>query len=395
MKHFATVMCMAFAATALAPSVRPLAVAEETKAEMARYGAVFSRGQSPVDSDAELPRFVEVLDKCEDMWSAGKYDELCEYVDGLEQKAPAYLPARFIFAFNQGRFGLYENRVAELRRLTNQVSHILCEVNPELLPMVGLMTADAEVVADRFVALKRERKNEDPRSMVNKKDLSKLYWPLYYLEVPFLVPDQSLCETHRVAKCAKMRPRNRALKAPALAMKVGNYFAPEELYERITYCQKKEMLDDYVAEIRDVSGVEGLVGRFIDAFVRLDGYLALKLLRDNSKQGKQILKDYVLRANPPLEGEAKLDWECFSDEGKRMAVWALLQFAHDDPEVAEYLRQLPSKIDKRHYKTLEYLKMAIKHLDDGCNRHFLEKYVGGSKNAEESKTLDREPERKN
>ena len=32
------------------PSVRPLAVAAETKAEMARYGAVFSRGQSPVDS---------------------------------------------------------------------------------------------------------------------------------------------------------------------------------------------------------------------------------------------------------------------------------------------------------------------------------------------------------
>ena len=44
-------MCMAFAATALAPSVRPPAVAEETKAEMARYGAVFSRGQSPVDSN--------------------------------------------------------------------------------------------------------------------------------------------------------------------------------------------------------------------------------------------------------------------------------------------------------------------------------------------------------
>ena len=30
--------------------VHPLAVAEETKAEIARYGAVFSRGQSPIDS---------------------------------------------------------------------------------------------------------------------------------------------------------------------------------------------------------------------------------------------------------------------------------------------------------------------------------------------------------
>ena len=35
---------------AMALSVRPLAMAAETKAEMARYGAVFSRGQSPVDS---------------------------------------------------------------------------------------------------------------------------------------------------------------------------------------------------------------------------------------------------------------------------------------------------------------------------------------------------------
>ena len=35
---------------AMALSVRPLAMAADTKAEMARYGAVFSRGQSPVDS---------------------------------------------------------------------------------------------------------------------------------------------------------------------------------------------------------------------------------------------------------------------------------------------------------------------------------------------------------
>lgn len=49
MKQLATVLCLACAATALAPSVRPLAVAEETKAEMARYVAVFSRGQSPLD----------------------------------------------------------------------------------------------------------------------------------------------------------------------------------------------------------------------------------------------------------------------------------------------------------------------------------------------------------
>lgn len=61
MKHFATVMRMAFAATALAPSVRPPAVAEETKAEIARYGTVFSRGQSPVDS--EMPTDYETLNQ--------------------------------------------------------------------------------------------------------------------------------------------------------------------------------------------------------------------------------------------------------------------------------------------------------------------------------------------
>ena len=53
------VMCMAFAATALAPSVRPPAVAAETKAEMVRYGTVFSRGQSPVDSSARFSRLAD------------------------------------------------------------------------------------------------------------------------------------------------------------------------------------------------------------------------------------------------------------------------------------------------------------------------------------------------
>ena len=124
-------------------------------------------------ADAEWPRFVEALDKCEDMWSAGKYDELYEYVGEFGRKAPTYLPARFLFAFSEGRFGLYENRVAELRRLTNQVCRVLCEVNPELLSRVAMMTADAESVAARFVALNRDRKNEDPRSMASKKDLSK------------------------------------------------------------------------------------------------------------------------------------------------------------------------------------------------------------------------------
>ena len=63
-------MCMAFAATALAPSVRPLAVAAETKAEMARYGAVFSRGQSPVDYliDGTAP------DKDDKAWEAAEKD---------------------------------------------------------------------------------------------------------------------------------------------------------------------------------------------------------------------------------------------------------------------------------------------------------------------------------
>ena len=31
-----------------------------------------------------------------------------------------------------------------------------------------------------------------------------------------------------------------------------------------------------------------------------------------------------------------------------MVVWALLQFAHDNPETADYLRQLPSTVDSSH-----------------------------------------------
>ena len=174
-----------------------------------------------------------------------------------------------------------------------------------------------------------------------------------------------------------LQPRNRALKTVELEMKLGNVFAPKELYEKVTYCQKKDMLDDYVFEIASNAGVKGLVEKFGDALVKLDGYYVLEILREKGAESIPVLKNYVEREDSSLE----------ADEAKRMAVWALLQFAHDDPEVAAYLRQLPPKIDKRNWKTLEYLKMAIKHLDEGCPRHFVPKGIPAG-NADDPKVPD-------
>jgi hypothetical protein len=127
-------------------------------------------------------------------------------------------------------------------------------------------------------------------------------------------------------------------------------------------CRKKvEMLDDYVSAIVSGAGVKGLVEQFDDDFVRLNGYGALRALRRECHESKQCLMTYLEQSferGRPVQGVL-------------MAVWALLQFAHDDPEVASYLRTLPSKVGDRSPRTLEYLKLAIKHLDEGCPRHFV------------------------
>ena len=335
-------------------------------------------------SEKTFQSFVDVVDRCETLWRAGSYDELYKYVDEVERVAPDCASTSILLAWRKEHFGCqYEDESAVLRMITNQIQHVLCEVNPSLMSRIVDMANFADEMACECVEDNEDREyrliNCDPR--LNGHKSSAPYVLLNFADLPFLVPDigKIMPDTqNRLSVKLLQKGRNKAKQRFELGKVVL-------LDSSVPFAHKKSLLDDYVFELASTSGVKNLIAKFTDGFVQMDGYYVLALLRNSGEGSKQALMDYVSQ-NDAGEG---------TDEAMRMAVWALLQFAHDDPEVAEYLRQLPSKIDKRHYKTLEYLKMAIKHLDEGCNRHFLEKYVGGSKNAEESKTLDREPERKN
>lgn len=339
-------------------------------------------GIAPFSAVAGRPCFLDSIDKCESLWRDGKYEQLLEWVVEIERDNPSYLPAKVFSAWRYDQFGCqFEDEAFALRRITNQVQRIICEVNPEFSPRIGRMADDADEMAVLCVKIGQDKnyrqKNFNPLTAADDKSPGP-YWQPFFIDVPFLVPDVSLDDTQRTSAFNGLeRPRQKQIDWLTLGKAV---FGTHD-----SWLIKREMLNDYVLGILSNSRVIGLIEKLGDDYVQLNGYYALSILRTRSQEAMPELKKYIERE----------DLSYGADEGKRMAVWALLQFAHDDPEVAEYLRQLPSKIDKRHYKTFEYLKMAIKHLDDGCNRHFLEKYVGGSKNAEESKTLDRELERKN
>jgi len=243
------------------------------------------------------------------------------------------------------------------------------------------MADDADEMAVLCVKIGQDKdyrlKNFDPITASGDKSMGPFWHPVF-MDVPFLVPDVSLDDTQRTSAFNGLeRPRQKQIDWLTLGKAV---FGTHD-----SWLIKREMLNDYVLGILSNSRVIGLIEKLGDDYVQLNGYYTLSILRTRRQEAMPELKKYIERE----------DLSYGADEGKRMAVWALLQFAHDDPEVADYLRHLPPKIDKRCWKTSKYLGLAIKHLDEGCNRHFLEKYVGGSKNAEESKTLDREPERKN
>ena len=94
---------------------------------------------------ADLPRFVDALDACETLWRSEKYEQLYGYIDELKQKSPDYAPVVFLSATRERKFGgQYEEESAQLRSLTNRLHQVLCEVNPEALPRLGVMADDAD-----------------------------------------------------------------------------------------------------------------------------------------------------------------------------------------------------------------------------------------------------------
>ena len=316
----------------------------------------------------DLPRFLDALDVCDNLWRAGRFEQLYVYIGELRQKAPDYVPTMLLSALREDAFGgQYEEEAVQLRRLTNQAHRVLCEVNPELLSRLGEMADDA----DRSVRLcakhgqdrEYRRKNDDPR-LKPFDSSSESYLEEPFTDVPFLVPDMSLSNNSpSVNLRLPAQERRKALDARVLGAKIFDYRG------HVSYRQKKNLLDDYVHEIASDGGASGLVEKLKDDLVQLDGYYALSILREEGSEAEHLLKEYVEREDSSIG----------ADEAKRMAVWALLQFAHDDPEVASYLKRLPAKVDAANWKTKAYLEMAVRHLDGGCCRRFQCSGAGDSK----------------
>ncbi len=311
-----------------------------------------------VVADSSVPQFVETIDTCESLWRDKKYEQLYKYVDELGQKAADDVSIRVLLAWREEQFGgQFEAEAAELRQITNQAVRILCEVNPEFFPRLGKMADDADEMGLLCMEAKQDkeyrRKNDDPRLKPDNKSFGP-YLQRCFIDVPFLIPNTSVSLWRRTPKMdiySKSKTSGKVLRVSDIATKI---FA-----EQSSFCYKKKLLDEYVSSISSVGGAKGLVEKFSDDFVQLNGYCALAILSDNKQEAKQALMEYIEREDPAIG----------ADRAKRMAVWALLRFAHEDRDAEVYLRKLPQLVKPHTPLTKGYLQLAIKHLDEGCRNH--------------------------
>lgn len=306
--------------------------------------------------------FIDTLDKCEYMWNLRQYSEVYNYVGNMGRMYTKSIPVTILLARREKHFGCqYELEALLLRQLTNEIYEVFCCIHPNFISRIAKMADNADKMSKISIEVGYDpayrKKNKNPLNG-HKGKCAKYWWPRQFSDVPYLVPDIM----HKQSNIEKVRSICREQSTKILRRKdIGfNVFNNE-----ISFRQKKNLLDDYVDAIVQSNDIRKLIDSLKDPAVQLNGYYVLAILRRNEVESKKILKEYFLRNDPSIG----------ADEAKRMAVWALLQFAHDDPEIATFLKQLPSKIDKSNWKTLAYLKDAINHLEQGCNRHFLKRGV--------------------
>lgn len=345
------------------PSVRELFSAHTNSViRMKDVASPESGRDNGVVNGCELPQFIDALDKCETLWHSGKYEQLYSYVGNMGRMYTKSIPVTILLALREKHFSCqYELEALLLRQLTNEIYEVFCCIHPNFISRIAKMADNADEMSKILIevgydpAYRKENKN-----LLNgyKGKCAKYWWPRQFSDVPYLVPDIM----HKQSNIEKVRSVCREQSTKILRRKdIGfNVFNNE-----ISFRQKKNLLDDYVDAIVQSNDIRNLIDSLKDPAVQLNGYYALSLLREKGSEAKRLIKEYVEREDSSID----------ADEAKRMAVWALLQFAHDDPEIAIFLKQLPSKIDKSNWKTLAYLKDAINHLEQGCNRHFLKRGV--------------------
>lgn len=315
---------------------------------------------------AELPEFVDILDKCESLWGTERYQELYDYIGDLAQKAPDHVPTCINLAIREGRFGeQFELSIAEFQKVTNGLNRALCEANPGVFvsfgPMISWDESVLEVRESRHENAEYRRKMFDPR--VRKRMRITRWWQKPDCEFPFMLPNISLTvppATNGAARAVKLSERK-----PPLPVKELEACLYDDRKTPLSFRQLKDLLDDYVAGFVAKGGIRELVENFEDNLVQVDGYYALSILMEKPQEAKVLLKAYVERDNR--------SFDVFGvNKAKSMALWALLQFAHDDPEIAEYLKKLPETDFGRGSRSSKnsYLDQVLKHLNEGCTRKF-------------------------
>ena len=302
--------------------------------------------------NAGVPRFVEAIDRCESLWSNKRYEALVEYINELERVAPDYVPTRVLVALRYEHFGeQYEDASSTIRALTNLAQGVICEVAPEFFQRLGQMADNADSAVSIFKRIGMDKDfrkaNNDPRKRVGYTSKAPFLGNAFK-DLPFLVPNVRLsCSSSLDIQGG---PRMKTSAEPFEKEKLArNIF----FKKGVTYSEKQDLLDGYlIAKVSKV-GVLGLVESFDDDFIQLNGYSVIRILKKEKKQAMRHLREYL----------NYVDSEKFSDSSLRMAVWAILQLAHDKTETAAYLRELKTRVIDRNSLTREFLFRVVQHLD--------------------------------
>lgn len=227
-------------------------------------------------ASADLPRFVEAIDRCESLWSNKKYEALFEYINELERAAPDYVPTRILAALRDEHFGeQYEDASSMIRVLTNLAQSVFCEVTPEFFPRLGQMADNADSAARIFERIGMDKDfrkaNNDPRKRIEYTSKAP-FLSSAFNDLPFLVPNVRLSRSSsfEVIDGPKTKTSVEPLEKEKLARKI--------FFEKgLAFQEKQNLLDDYLAAKVSKTGVRGLVESFDDDFIQLNGYSVIRI----------------------------------------------------------------------------------------------------------------------
>lgn len=326
---------------------------------------------------AAKPTAVELLDKCTMMWRDKRYEELYSLLEDVRKEKSGYVPCLLANAIGDGNFGRqYESEIDALRSLTNGLQEVFCEMHPELPSRLAAMIddeADTLRICNSMGHDREYRKTRnDPRYKTDYRFSRCWMSPPFENELPYLVPNVSL-RTNLVDRTVPVpRSRNVDVEKLSAAEVLRHVYAA-----KLTYPEKKRLMDDWISCLVATGGVREVFvdrdtvltgGALVEDWAKtglleLDGYHVLDIVCKDPQTAKPLLKEYIGSDVGP-------EYISAADRRRRIAAWALLQLAHDDPELIASMRELADKVGKQFPQTKAYLEKAVHHLEKGCDRRF-------------------------